>query len=185
MVKDASGSIQRFDDMEKVLVSPDKRVIIYNHGINTINGKSWHDLAMKSAEEIRRDGSTGIDAALNKVESAISADVLTELSNNQLGDFCAFVVILKARNNKWQAGEISWNRGQGAKKSLLGRLFSSGSGSQYLHFSNKQREDSYWASIRLSEAKTELGALYSIAIKNQGIAHGDEFSPTYDDVVVT
>jgi hypothetical protein len=184
-VKDASGSIQRFDDMEKVFISPDKRIIIYNHGIHTINGKSWHDLAIKSAEEIRHDGSAGIDAALNKVENAISADVLTGLSNNQLDDFCAFVVILKTRNNKWQAGEISWNRGQDVKKSPRGRFFWSGSGSQYLRLSNKHWEDSHWASIRVSEAKAEIAILYSSAIKNQHIANGNEFSTTYDDVVVT
>jgi hypothetical protein len=171
--------------MEKVFVSSDKRIIIYNHGIHTINGKMWHDFAIKSAKEIRHDGSEGIDAALNKVENAISADVLTELSNNQLDDFCAFVVILKKKNRKWQAGEISWTRGQDAKKSPLGRFFWSGSGSQYLRLTNKQREDSHWASIRVSEAKAEIAILYFSAIKNQRIAHGNEFSTTYDDVVVT
>lgn len=185
VVKDESGSIQRFDDMEKVFISPEKRTIIYNHGINIINGKSWHDLAVKSAKDIRHDGAADIDASLNKVENAISADVLAELSNNQLADFCAFVVILKTRRNKWRAGEISWSRGQGVKKSRLGRFIWSGSGSKYFRPSKKQREDAHWASIRMSEAKAQIGGLYTIAINNQGNVHGDEFSASYDDVMVT
>ena len=186
MVKDASGSIQRFDDMEKVFISPEKRTIIYNHGINIINGKSWHDLAIKSAKDIWHEGAAGINASLNKVENAISADVLAELSNNQLDDFCAFVVILKTRKNKWRAGEISWSRGQGVKKSRLGRFIWSGSGSKYFRPSKKQSEDAhYWASIRMSEAKAQIDGLYTIAINNQDNAHGDEFSASYDDVMVS
>jgi hypothetical protein len=184
-VKDSSGSIQRFDDIEKVFISSDKKTIIYNHGINIINGKSWYDLAIKSAKDIRHDGASDIDAALNKVEKAISADVLAKLSNNQLDDFCAFVVILKTRSNKWRAGEISWIRGQGPKKSRLGRFFWSGSGSKYLRPSKKQREDAHWASIRMREAQAQIEQLYTIAIKNQSNAHGDEFSLTYDDLKVT
>ncbi len=184
-VKTTSGSFQHFDDMNKVFVSPDKRIIIYNHGINTINGKSWHDLAIKSAEEIRHGGSASIDAALNKVEQATSADVLTELSTNQLDDSCAFVVILKTRNKRWLAGELFCRHRQDVKKSTLGRFFWSGSGSKYIRHSNKQGKDSHWASIRVIEAKAEIGLLYYSAIKNQSIAHGNEFSSNYDDVVVT
>ena len=184
-VKDTSGLVQNFDDMEKVFVSQNKRAIIYNHGINIISGKSWYDLAIKSANDIRNDGASDIDAALNKVENTISADVLAELSNNELDDLCAFVVILKTRGNKWRAGEILWSRGQSVIKSRLGRFIFSGSGTKYFQPSKKQLEDAHWASIRMREAKTEIGRLYTIAIRNQSNAHGDEFSPTYDDTMVT
>jgi hypothetical protein len=184
-VMDASGVIQYYDDMKKVFISPDKRTIIYNHGINIINGKSWYDLAIKSENDIRQDGAADIDVALNKVANVISADVLAEISNNQLADFCAFVVILKTRGNKWHAGEISWKRGQGVKKSRHGRFIRSGSGLKYFHPSNKQMGNAHWASIRISEAKVQIRMLYAAAIQNQSNAHGEEFSPTYDDMEVT
>jgi hypothetical protein len=183
MVKDA-GSVQIFDDMEKVFIHPGRKIIIYNHGINMLNGQSWRDLAIKSANNIWLTGAKDIDAALIKIEDTISADVLSEISNNQFANFCAFVVILKTRSKKWEAGEISWGPGQDVRKSCLGRFVFSGSGSKYLRTSNKQKEDSYWASIRMSEAKTQIGHLYTIALANQSNDHGNEFSSTYDDVMI-
>ena len=184
-VMDASGLIQYYDDMKKVFISPDKRTIIYNHGINIIKGKSWHDLAIRSENAIREDGAADVDTALNKVEEAISAEALAEISNNQLADLFAFVVILKTRGNTWQTGEISWKRGQGVKKSRLERIILSGSGSKYVRPNNKQWRNDYWASIGRNEAKVQIGMLYAIAIKNQNNAQGNEFSPSYDDVMVT
>ena len=184
-VMDASGLIQYYDDMKKVFISSDKRTIIYNHGINIIKGRSWYDLAIKSENAIRQGGAADVDAALNKVEEVISAEALAEISNNQLADLCAFVVILKTRGNTWEAGEISWKRGQGIKKSRLGRIILSGSGSKYVRPNNKQWRNDYWASIGRNEAKVQIGMLYAFAIKNQNNAQGDEFSPSYDDVMVT
>lgn len=184
-VKHSSGSVQYNDDLKKVFVSSDKRTIIYNHGINIINGKSWLELAVKSANQIQQGKVSDIKKALDEVESNVSADVLIELSKNQLDDLCAFVVILKARGNKWCAGEIIWGRGQGVKKTPLGRFIWSGSGTKYLRLSNKHKEDSYWASIRLKEAKAQIDLLYAVAIKNQDSAQGHEFSPMCDDVTIT
>ena len=187
-VKNALGLIQCFDDMTKVFISSDKRTIIYNHGINIINNKSWYDLAIRSEKDIQHNGSTNIDAALDKIENAISADIQIELSNNQLDNLCAFVVILKTRSkssNKWESGEISWRHGQSVEKSRRGRFLCSGSGTKYVRPNKKHKEDSHWASIRLIEAKMQIGKLYANAIQNQNNAHGNEFSPTYDDMMQT
>lgn len=183
-VINASGSIDCYDDMEKVFVSPDKRTIIYNHGINIINGKSWYDLAVKSAKHIRQNSAWKIDRALDIIENTISADVLEELSNNQFSALCAFVLILKTKGKKWRAGEISWERGQDVKKSPRTRFIRSGLGTKYLHPSNKQMKNAYWESIRIIEAKQQIGLLWANAIKNQSNAQGNEFSPSYDDVDV-
>ena len=184
-VMDALGVIQYYDDMKKVFISPDKRTIIYNHGINIINGKSWYDLAINLESAIRQDGAADIDTALDKIEEAVSAEALAEVSNNRLADLCSFVVILKTRANTWQAGEIYWKRGEGVKRRRHGRIILSGLGSDYVRISDKQWKNDYWASIGRSEAKVQIGMLYTTAIRNQNKAHGDEFSPTYDDMEVT
>jgi hypothetical protein len=61
----------------------------------------------------------------------------------------------------------------------------SGTGSDYVHTNSKQWSDDYWASIRMIEAKVQIGILYAMAIKNQNNAKGDEFSPSYNDLMVT
>jgi hypothetical protein len=184
-VKNTSGSIDCYDDMQKVFVSTDRKIIIYNHGINVIKGKSWYELAVKSARYIRENRARNIETALNIIESAISAEILDELSNNKLSDFCAFVVILKTKGKKWYTGEISWKNKHGVEKILHGRFIRSGSGNKYFYPDNKQKENAYWESIRVREAKAKIAVLWSNAIKNQSNAQGDDFSSSYDDVMIT
>ncbi|WAC08069.1 MAG: hypothetical protein OS130_02420 [Thermodesulfobacteriota bacterium] len=184
-VMNSSGEIIYYDDMDKVFVSADKRTIIYNHGINVIKGKSWYDLAIRAENAIRKESADDIDTALNKVENTISAEVLAEISNNQLDDFCAFVVILKTSGNQWQAKDISWKRGEGVKKTPLGRIILSGSGEKYIKRDKKWWNNNYWASLSMDEAKGQIERLYSMAIKNQNNAQGDEFSSSFNDVMVT
>ena len=186
MVMNSSGSVKYYnDDLGKVFVSQDKRIIIYNHGINMINGKTWIELAVKSANQIQQDKVSDINKALNEVEKIVSVDALIELSKYQHAYSCAFVVILKTNGNKWVAGEIIWQLGQGVKKTPLGRIILSGSGTKHLRLSVKHNENSYWASISVTEAKTEIDLLYADAIKNQDSVRGNELSPTYDDVIIT
>lgn len=173
------------DNLEKVFVSQDERIIIYNHGINEINGKCWSDLAFKSAKQIQHNKVSDINKALNEVEKNVSTDTLIELAKYPETHICAFVVILKVSSNEWSAGEIYWKTGQRVTKNLnLGRFILSGA-RDYVCYSCKHKQESYWAYISVTEAKEEIDLLWADAVRNQDRAHGQEFSPTCHEVRIT
>jgi hypothetical protein len=173
------------DNLKKVFVSQDKRIIIYNHGINEINGKWWRDLAFKSAKQIQHDKVSDINKALDEVEKNVFTDAIIELSKYPDTHLCAFVVILKVSSNEWSAGEIYWKKGQGVTRNLnLDRFILSGA-HDYVCYSSKYEQESYFASISMTEAKAEIDLLWADAVRNQDRAHGQEFSSTCDEVGIT
>lgn len=129
-IRKSTGAVSHHDDLDKVYVSADKRRIIYNHGINLINGKSWRRLASAIDASLTASPPTDALMALNTAEAVVGGDASKEIAKNMIDEMTAFVVLFKDPTGTWHAGEISWHRQQGLKKQKLGRFFWSGSGAE-------------------------------------------------------
>lgn len=184
--KTSAGGITHCDDLDKVYVSADKKTIIYNHGINEINGKPWRTLASDIDTTLAASPPTDALSALDAAESTIGDDASAEIAGNTIDEMTAFVIIFKDTNDKWHAGDISWHRREDLKKEELGRFFWSGEGAKnYFRPTAEQKTDQHWASLTAAEALSEIEKLYKDAVIAQEKAKGAEFSPCCQDLTVT
>ena len=183
-IKRPSKPVEYHDDFKKVFVTTDKRIIIYNHGINRIKRISWREHAVTLATKLQHSTPADINAALGLIEATLASDVAAELTRNKLDDFCAFVVVMKMADGRYRAGEISWRKGQLVRKQALNRFISSGSGKKYLHPTKEQENNDHWANLTVKQAKCEVTKLYDAAAKRQTEAKGTDFSSSYDELIV-
>lgn len=183
--KTSAGGIGHSDDLDKIYVSAAKDTVIYNHGINRINGRDWRTLASLLDAAFASSSPTDVSDALDTAENIIGPDACAEIATNTIDEMTAFVVLFKDATGQWHAGEVSWHRQEGLKKQKLGRAFWSGSGAKrYWQPNASQRTDQHWASVTTDEAQKQLAALYSDAVARQAQANGTEFSPSCQDVTI-
>ena len=172
------------DVLNKVFVTDDKRVIIYNHGINRINRVSWREHAATLAAKLQGAEVADIGAAMDLVEASLADDMAAELARNKLDDFSAFVVVMKMADGRYRAGEISWKKDRPAGKKALGGIILSGSGKKYCQLTGEQTGSDHWEKLSLKEATSEVGALFGDAVKRRSDAKGSEFSDEFDELIV-
>ena len=184
-IKHRNGPTEYHDDLNKVFVTTNRQVIIYNHGINRINGVPWHEHAANLAARLQQAPATNLPTALDLAAALLDPAVAAELQRNKLDDFCAFVLIVRLPDGRYQAGEVAWKRGAAVQKKPLGRFIRSGSGAKYLQPNALQNTSKHWSELTVDEAKAEVSALYAAAVQAQEAAQGQEFSPAYDDLAVT
>lgn len=184
-IKHAGGSTEFHDNLNKVFVSADRRVVIYNHGVNAFRQVSWREHAAALAAKIQQSQVTNLAATLDLAAATLDPAVTAELQGNKLDSFAAFVVIVRLPDGRYHAGEVSWKKNEAAQKKPLGRFIRSGSGTKYLQIPELQKTNEHWASLTIKEIRAEVDVLYAAAVKARDSAQGEEFSPAYDDRVVT
>jgi len=183
-IRHSNGSVEYRDILNKVFVTDDKRIIIYNHGINRINRVPWNEHAAILAAKLQQATSTNLSAVLDLAAATLDPVVAAEVAGNKLDDFCAFVVIIRLADGRYHAGEVSWKRNHPVEKRPLSRFIRSGSGVKYVHPGAGQKSDRHWSNLKVNEARAEVAGLYDDAVKAQAAEQGHEFSLTCDDLTV-
>jgi len=184
-IKHSKGPTEYRDDLNKVFVTDDRRIIIYNHGINRINRVSWREYATTLAAKLQQAPSTNLSAVLDLAAASLDQVVTAEVGRNKFDNFCAFVVIIKLADGRYHAGEVMLMKNQSVEKKPLGRFIRSGSGAKYVQPTVGQKNDRHWSKLTVNEAKVEVAELYDAAVKAQAAAQDHEFSPTCNDLTIT
>ncbi len=184
-IKHRNGPTEYHDDLNKVFIATNRKIVIYNHGINRINGIPWREHAAALAGQLQQSQPTNLTAVLDLAANLLDPAVVAELGRNKLDGFCAFVVIVKLPDGRYHAGEVSWKRGATAQKKPLGRFIRSGSGVRYLQPTAQQKRNEHWSELTMDAARAEVAELFDAAVQAQEAAQGQEFSPACDDLAVT
>ena len=159
-IKHPSKPVEYRDVLNKLFVTKDKKIIIYNHGINVINRTSWRKHAATLAAKLQESATANIESALKLFETTLARDMAAEFARNKFDGFCAFVVIIKIPDGRYRAGEISWRKNRRVKKMRLGRFIRSGSGNRYFHPQVRQKDNKHWASLTVKQARSEIAELF-------------------------
>ncbi len=182
------------DNLYKIYLFKDIPLIIFNHGINKFNGKSWEKYC-SDYESSSRWTKRNLHEISNDFQEFIKEDVEEELKKNFLNgltdytvsafDFCGKT----AYDTNFKIYERAWSYdANGVKLQIpsLGKFVLSGDGkdylSDYLSKNENFNKDNYWANLSIDEIKDRLKNLFEIAIKEQKQKHLSKniFSETYD-----
>ena len=106
-IKRKSKPIEYKADLNKVLATDDKSIIIYNHGINRINRIPWDKHAATLATKLPEAKVSDLKATMVLVETTLTEAMAAEIARNKNDDFSAFVVVMKMADGRYRAGEIS------------------------------------------------------------------------------
>lgn len=185
------------NNLKKIFRFKSKPIIIFNHGVNKFEGKSWFDLCSEYEVTNSWRGKRLEDVALD-FKDFIEDSVLKQLAQNAR-DFPDYEAVTKAafaicgmdeQSGRYEFHELFWSPKYMFSSWVDTRLLGSGGGykkylENYLQQSVRLNSSAWWGSLDTSQAKEELKRLFYVAVSTQKRAGGDDFSENYDIECVT
>ena len=187
--KYSDGRVERKDILNKIYKFRDVAIIIFNHGINEINGRAWDSYC--SVYEASRDWERlTFRGIVGDFQKFIERDVKVELSRNKrnrLDNLIAFVLCGKtSKDNRFEAGELCWSPLLATK--FQGNFIRSGEGAKYLVGilrDNPELDTSeYWKNRNTAEGREKLRWIFLQAVGLKNKCNGQEFSDQFDLEVI-
>lgn len=167
-------------------------LVIFNHGINNFDNKSWDEYCSEYESQNRWKG-RNLYEICDDFKGFIENDVEKELKKNFSNGlinftFAAFDFCGKTPYNvNLKIYELFWSydsTGLKLQRPPLGRLVLSGDGKDYLQtYLNKNgdvNKDKYWKDLTMNQAKIKLEEMFNIAIEEQTRSGKSIFSDEYD-----
>jgi len=198
---DSNGSKKHEDNLNKIFEFKEIPLIIFNHGLNKFNNKSWRELCSEYENSGQWKSKKFIRIA-DDFKNFIDSDIKRELKHNQqnnklsnytdLSNTTGFVLCGKAsKDNKFKAKEFFWFFDSNEEiickiKRHKGGLIQTGIGIKYLtdYLKSGKGMDinsiSYWKKLNIAQSKIELEKLFNIAVEEKKQCNGDEFSDNFD-----
>lgn len=192
------GALRRTEDnLNKIYKFNNAPLIIFNHGVNKFNNKSWREFCFEYEDSNRWEGKS-IELIGEDFKSFIEDDVVRQLEHNIRSmpsvdgiRQSAFVLCGKDINsNSFEFFELYWSPEPTTTHWKDTRIIGSGEGykkylEQYLIDNSQSNTVEFWGSINTTQATEKLKRLFSIAIGNRNNSEGDEFSDNYDIKCIT
>lgn len=185
------------DNFKKIFQFKGSPIIIFNHGVNKFNGKSWDVLCSEYESTNRWRNKNLRDIALDFKDS-IEVDLLKQLcqnANNFPGNVSvttsAFVICGKdLQGGKFEFYELHWSPKYSFGSWADTRIIGSGEGykkylESYLLSNSQSNSVEHWGAVNTTQAKEELKNLFAIALKEQRRLGGCTFSDNFDIKCIT
>lgn len=180
------------NSLYKIYLFKNIPLIIFNHGVNKFNNKSWNEYCSEYEKSGRWENHNLYEIS-DDFKKFVEKDIELELQRNfhkgltkyttTAFDFCGKTVY----NVNFKRYELFWTYDSGGlrlERPPLGKLVLSGDGKNYLKsYLDKNgniNKDRYWENLDITQAKNELERLFSVAAKEQKRLVGNEFSDEFD-----
>lgn len=188
----SGGTKINLDNLSKIFRFKNAPIIMFNHGVNKFNSKFWDTFCVEYEQAGRWENKSLKDIALDFKEF-IEAELLKQLSQNARNfsgiasvTISAFVICGRdLHSRRFEFYELFWFPAYSFTSWTDTRLIGSGEGykkylESYLQKHTKSNSVEFWGSIHAYQAKEKLKKLFSIALNEQKIANGDDFSDNFD-----
>ncbi|HOZ36654.1 MAG TPA: hypothetical protein PLR18_02375 [bacterium] len=184
-LKESNGSIKNVDGNDKIYKfnSNDIPLIIFNHGINNINGKDWK-IFCSNYEKSFQLGNKKLKQIAEEFKSFVEQDIKKELQKNKIANTVGFVFCGKTiYDDDFDAYELWWGP-EYQFISLEGEaIIKSGDGKEclakYLEDNSALKKKDFWIFKSIYEVKQELEKLFSVAVREKKRLNRENFSDDY------
>lgn len=187
-----NGPVNDGFEQNKIYKFANDSIIIFNHGVNKFNNRSWRDFCSeyentnqwkgKNLEEIREDFK-------NFIEKDVCEQLKQNAQNFPTDDDLKFASFDLCSKKEFELHEISWQVDENGVhandlKTWNEGLIKSGSGAKYVdsHLNRNRNMNtvSYWRNVKTAHCKFMLETLFYSAAKEKRESGGNEFSDDYD-----
>ncbi len=186
---DNDGSVKIENTHNKIYKFQTIPYVIFNHGINKIDGKDWMEYCLEYENSARwKDKSHS--QIVNNFKNFIENNVEKELSRYKDDKKYAIGFLLGGKppsENKYKINELHWLLELNEIKFTINKhqfFVITGDGKACLDaFLGKHPEiltDKYWKVINLHDAENELIKLFKLAVSEKSRLDNDEFSDDFD-----
>lgn len=185
------GTLKIEDNLNKIYRFNDIPLIVFNHGVNKFNNKSWREFCSDYDNSNRWKDKT-IKLISEDFKSFIENDIVQQLRSNiqnmpNVSSVQNTAFVLCGRNikdNIFEFHELYWSPKLTVNSWKDTRLICSGEGSKYLeeYLDNNSQSNTveFWKTKNTDQAKEKIEELFSIAVSKRNQLNGDEFSDDYD-----
>ncbi|KPJ55641.1 hypothetical protein AMJ49_06685 [Parcubacteria bacterium DG_74_2] len=175
--KDGNHKIYKFD-------SDDISLIIFNHGINNINGKGWKTFCSDYTKSYQWKNKK-LDQVAEGFKLFIENDIQKELQRNKIDHTIGFVLCGKTiYDNDFDVYELWWDPDYSFIHLENEAIIKTGNGKTCLddYFKNNSELNTkeFWKSKNTSEAQKELEKLFKVAVKERNRLNRNDFSDDYN-----
>lgn len=196
-IEEDKGAIKLEDNHKKIYKFTCIPLIVFNHGLNIINNKSWDGFCI-DYERSNRWRNMNMYQIANDFWKFLEKDIQEELkrqkqkSNNKTKAVSFDLFGKTEYDEKYNGHELYWyfKDGQTGFEFIHNNrlrkegLIRSGDGKKYLiQFLDKDikyKKIDYWEELSISQARGILESIFTVAIKEQDRLKGNEFSKNYD-----
>lgn len=185
-IKSSDGLVKNKDGINKIhkFSSDDISLIIFNHGINNINGKDWKNFC-SDYEQSCQWKDKKLDQVARDFKLFIEDDVQKELQRNKLDHTIGFVLCGKTiYDSDFDAYELWWSPNDEFLPLKSESIIKTGNGKicleDYLRNNSELNTKKFWESKNTSEAKKELEKLFNVAVKERNKLNRSDFSDDYN-----
>ncbi|MFA6097412.1 MAG: hypothetical protein WC788_07345 [Candidatus Paceibacterota bacterium] len=189
--------IKTEDNLNKIYRFKSIPLVIFNHGINKFDNKSWDMLCCEYEKTGHWKDKTLEQISCNFkifIEGTVVHQLVSNLQcmpNTESIKISAFVLCGKDNfSNNFEFYELCWDPDFKFNCWKDKRIIGSGEGyekylKKYLIYNAKLFSVEFWACINTKRAKEELKKLFFIAKKSRDKVGGDEFSDNHDIECIT
>lgn len=180
------------DSLNKIYKFSGIPLIIFNHGVNKFNNKSWREFCSDYDSSNRWRNKT-IQSISKDFKNFIENDIVRQLRVNAKSmpgvdsvQKTAFVLCGKnIKDNTFEFHELYWSPNFMSNSWEDTRLICSGEGynkylEQYLNDNSQSNTVEFWKTKDIEQARERIEELFSIAVSKKHESNGDEFSDNYD-----
>lgn len=185
-IKSSDGSVKNKDGFNKIhkFSNDDISLIIFNHGINNINGKDWEEFCF-NYEQSYRWKDKKLDQVAKEFKLFIEDDIQKELQRNKLAHTIGFVLCGKTvHDSDFDAYELWWNPDYSFFPLKNEPIIKTGDGKKclenYLKNNSELNKKEFWESKNTSEVEKELKKLFDVAVEERNRLNRSDFSDDYN-----
>ncbi|MFH1990496.1 MAG: hypothetical protein ABIJ19_01415 [Patescibacteria group bacterium] len=184
-LKNGNGSVQNKDGNRKIhrFNSKDISLIIFNHGINNINGKDW-EIFCSDYEKSCQWKDKNLNQVTEEFKLFIEDDIQKELQRNKLDHTVGFILCGKTiHDNNFDAYELWWGPNYVFNPLKDEPIIQTGDGKEclenYLENNGELNTREFWESKNTGEVRKELKNLFIVATQEKKRLNRDDFSDDY------
>lgn len=197
-IRHKNGLVEVKNDLYKIHKFTKIPLIIYNHGVNKFNNKSWETLCL-DYESSNRWNNKNLEQISEDFRDFVDANVKKQLEFNlynfpNAADLRKSFFNLSGKNpqdNGFEMFELSWSidsAGQHFESNLHRGFVRSGDGKEcldnYIAQHGEMDTIDYWENMDIAQAENVLIKLFSIAIEGKKRLGRDDFSDDFDVVKI-